>query len=27
MRRIDAHLGDPADAERRQRLGEIARKR
>src|SRR5262249_18772063 len=27
MRRIDAHLGDPADAERRQRFGEIARKR
>src|SRR5882672_8915912 len=27
MRRIDAHLGDPADAERCQRLGEIARKR
>jgi hypothetical protein len=27
MRRIDAHLGDPPDAERRQRLGEIARKR
>src|SRR5215470_8344958 len=27
MRGIDAHLRDPADAERRQRLGELARKR
>src|SRR5262245_50820794 len=26
MRRIDAHLGHPADAKRRQRLGELARK-